>query len=185
MQVKVYLGDGYCLKLQTILLHGHCELLFAVRATISDASVAGIFILNFQYNAIVPLIDNRIKRRPELCSLGNCTMQVYAVDQYYELYQSDQQINVKSTNIKVVNRWSINDMYDYSWSLRIHYELRRVPVCVAEQVNNTSPIYNAAKSCGQIIIEKRTKPFTFLIEGFVGQKKIIIGLQKLPSCKGI
>ena len=185
MQVRVYIGAGYCLKLQTILLHGHCELLFGIRAMISDGSLAGIFTMNFQYNAIAPLIDNRINSKPKPCSLGNCTMQLYAIDQYYELYQSDKQINVKSTNIKVVNRWSINEWFDYSWSLRIHYELKRVPECVAEKVNDTSLTYNSTKFCGQIFIEKRTKPFTFLINGFVGPTKIIIRLQKLLSCKGI
>ena len=180
MNVHVYVGSGYCLRLQFILWHMHCHILFSSLAEITNATVRSMFTFNFEYSSITPLIE--LHDTPN-CTLGKCMVGVQTSDKVYELYQSDQNIAGTSKQLDIINMMHVPGMYDFSWSLLIRYKLVIVPFCGTEVAKFNSSWFQATHICGEISIMKRSKPYTILIDHYV-PSKIILGLRKHTKCKG-
>ena len=177
--MNVYFGHGYCLRLQTIMLHGHCQVSFLAREELTNGTIESVFSFQLQYNSIVPIMDIQ---KPLNCTFGTCKIQFYSNKQY-ELNHLDQHITGNSTTLDMKIMRYKDSLYDYSWSMTLHYRIVHVPYCDTEVVKQNTSQSAARKNCGQVITKKRANPFTFLMSHYV-LSKIILGLQKNTSCKG-
>ena len=177
--MSVYFGGGYCLRLQTIMVHGHCLLSFVAQEEMANSTIASLFTFQLQYNSIVPIMDITETIN---CTIGTCKMQLYS-NKHYELNHSDQHISGNSTTLDMMIMRYKEGLYDYSWSLTLHYKVVHVPYCDSEVVKPNTSRSVPGKNCGQRIIEKRSNPFTFRMSHYAATK-IILGLEKDTNCKG-
>ena len=161
------------------MLHGHCQISFRAQEEIANSTVESVFTFQLQYNSIVPIMDIQ---KPVNCTFGTCKIQFYSNKQY-ELSHSDRHITGNSTTLDMKIMRYKDGLYDYSWSITLHYRIVHVPYCDTEVVKQNTSQSEAWKNCGQRIIEKRANPFTFLMSHYI-LPKIILGLQKYTNCNG-
>ena len=177
--MNIYIGHGYCLKLQTIMMHGDCEIVLGTREEIANVTIESVFTYHLQYYNIAPILDDR---KTVNCTFGTCKLQLHANKQY-ELNHADQHITGNSRSLKLKIMKYRDSLYDYSWSLTVYYRLVHVPFCYKEEVKENSSQSEATKHCGQVFIEKRANTYTYLLSHYVSSK-IIFGLRKDTDCKG-
>ena len=161
------------------MLHGHCQISFLAREELTNGTIESVFSFQLQYNSIVPVMDIQ---KPVNCTFGTCKIQFYSNKQY-ELNHSDRHITGNSTTLDMMIMRYKDGLYDYSWSITLHYRIVHVPYCDTEVVKPNTLQSEARKNCGQVITEKRANPFTFLMSHYV-LSKVIFGLQKDTNCNG-
>ena len=177
--MTVYFGRGYCLRLQTIMVHGHCQISFLAQEGMANSTIASLFTFQLKYNSFVPIMDIMETIN---CTVGACKIQFYS-NKHYELNHSDEHITGNSKTLDMMIMRYKEGLYDYSWSLTLHYKVVHVPYCDSEVVKSNTSKSAARKNCGQRIIEKRSNTFTFRMFHYASTK-IVIGLQKDTNCKG-
>ena len=121
-------------------------------------------------------------QKPPNCTFETCKIQFYSNKQY-ELNHLDQHITGNSTTLDMMIMRYKDSLYDYSWSLTLHYRIVHVPYCDTVVVKPNTSQSEAWKNCGQRIIEKQANPFTFLMSHYI-LPKIILSLQKDTNCNG-